>query len=47
MQNKERMGHHEKTEESVGFSLHLVQILPNQRFGEILKLVNQHEITMI
>ena len=26
---KKRMGHHERTEESVGFSLYLFQILPN------------------
>jgi len=39
--------HHEITEESVGFSLRLVQILPNQRFRVILKLLNQHEIIMI
>ena len=41
------MRHHEITEESVGFSLYLVQILPYYHFRVILKLLNQHEITMI
>jgi len=47
MWKEKRMGHHEITEESVCFSLHLVQILPNLCFRVILKLLNQHEITMI
>ena len=44
---KKRMGHREITEESVGFSLHLVQIFPNKRFRLISKLLNQHKNTMI
>jgi len=47
MLKNKRMGHHGITEESIGFSLHLVQILPNYPFRVILKLLNQHEITLI
>ena len=35
------------TEELGGFSINFVQILPNWRFSVILKLLNQHKITMI
>jgi len=47
MQTKKYMGHHEITEKSGGLKLNFVHILPNYRFSVILKLLNQHEITII